>query len=79
MAGMQDTTAQQGQMPAEISEFLADVSEISKVGLDGSRASEEDEQAYAEIVEYLRVGVLSLNQHLVAPSGMVTPTTQMLH
>ena len=74
MAGWQNGAVQRGQMPAEVKEFLADVSEISNVGLDGGRASEEDEAAYAEIVEYLRVGVMLVNQHLVAPQSRPMPT-----
>ena len=83
IAGWHNGATERGQMPAEVKEFLADVSEISNVGLDGSRASEEDEAAYAEIVEYLRVGVMLLNQHFVMSQNvsisMPIPAIQTLH
>ena len=45
-------------------DYLNDISEISQVEFDFRGGSEEDEQAYAEIVEYLRMGALMLYEEL---------------
>lgn len=50
---------------AEVDEFLRDLVEISKVDPDLDEAEEEQsEQAYTEIVEYVRMGVLLINHTL---------------
>lgn len=46
----------------EIGEFLSDVDHIAQAGLDATSPGEDDEVAYTEIVEYLRIGVLLVNQ-----------------
>ncbi len=43
-------------LPEDVREIAGDIAEISRAGTDGGE-SEEDEAAYAEIVEYLRAGV----------------------
>ncbi|HEC19481.1 MAG TPA: YecA family protein [Gammaproteobacteria bacterium] len=52
-------------LPEDAREIANDMLEISRAGssydLEGS---EEDENAYAELVEYLRVGVLLINEEL---------------
>lgn len=48
----------------EADEFLNDLLEISQVGFDTQNAAEEDECAYTEIVEYVRIGVLLMEQEL---------------
>lgn len=48
----------ESSLSTESAEFLADVTEIARAEPDGDTPSEADEEAYAEIVEYLRVGVL---------------------
>jgi len=58
----------------EVQEFLHDVNDIAQVGFDAVDADEEDEQAYNEIIEYLRIGVLMLNQTLQHESGATSPT-----
>ncbi len=52
------------ELPGEADEFIQDVSQIAQLGLDAGDDEESDETAYAEIVEYLRVGVLLLRQTL---------------
>lgn len=65
LAGSPGDAAQTG----EVGEFLRDVAEITRIGLEPA-ADEEDESAYAEIVEYLRVGVLLTYETLNhAPDG----------
>lgn len=45
-------------------EIVADLVEISRVDSDRIEASEEAEVSYAELVEYLRVAVMTLSQEL---------------
>lgn len=51
------------RLPEDINEVLRDFVEISKVDFD-VEGGEEDETAYAEIVEYARTGVLLTYQEL---------------
>ena len=46
------------QYSDEAQEVLADIVKISQGGLDSGEASDEDEAAYAEIMEYVRIGTL---------------------
>lgn len=60
-----------GVLSKESWEFLDDVTDIAQVGFDTDEAGETDETAYAEVVEYLRVGLLMIQQdiqHSTAPS-----------
>ncbi|MDG4595240.1 MAG: UPF0149 family protein [Candidatus Contendobacter sp.] len=61
---------QRGQLSAESQEFLRDATQIAQVGFEIDEASEADEIAYAEVVEYLRVGLLMILEDLCrfAPS-----------
>lgn len=43
-------------LPDDVREIAGDIAEISRAGADGGEG-EEDETAYAELVEYLRAGV----------------------
>ena len=47
-----------------LAEVLRDVTEIARAGLEASGTGEADEQAYAELVEYLRVAVQILYEEL---------------
>ncbi|HEX7965389.1 MAG TPA: UPF0149 family protein [Gammaproteobacteria bacterium] len=62
----------------ETGEVLKDMNEIAQAGFEGED-SDEDETAYAEIVEYVRVGVQLLYEELqpVPPSTM--PASETLH
>ena len=46
-----------GRLPGEVGEIVRDLSEITRVGVDGDQNSESNESAYAELVEFVRVGV----------------------
>jgi hypothetical protein len=48
----------------EVEGFLTDLVEICRLGFDSEAGSEADEEAYMEIVEYVRMGVLLVNQEL---------------
>lgn len=52
-AGLKDIK----KLPEEASEVLQDMLDISKAGYDPEADDEENEEAYAEIVEYIRIGV----------------------
>jgi len=59
-------------LDAEAREFLADVAEIAQVDPTGDDADEDAEAAYAELTEYLRVGILAMRTGATAR----TPSTQ---
>ena len=56
--------AERGELSPESQEFLRDATDIARVGFETDNASEADETAYAEVVEYLRVGLLLVQQDL---------------
>lgn len=53
-------------LPASIDEILRDVANISRAEVDVGDAGEEEEQAYTELVEYLRAGVQLIHDELIA-------------
>jgi len=66
-AGYRDTS----RLPENSREFLADVNNISTAERFDLTSGEEDERAYSELLEYLRVGMLMLIEELrpvAAPS-----------
>jgi uncharacterized protein len=44
------------RLPADVAEILEDFAEISRAGADEGESAEDDEVAYAELVEFVRVG-----------------------
>src|ERR1700761_5071935 len=46
-----------GGLPGEVGEIVRDLSEITRVGVDSDQSLESNESAYAELVEFVRVGV----------------------
>ena len=44
-------------LPEQIAEVVRDLTAITQVGVDSSESEEANEQAYAELVEFVRVGV----------------------
>src|SRR5882757_2635352 len=46
-----------GGLPGEIGEIVRDLTEITRVGVDSGQSEESNESAYAELVEFVRVGV----------------------
>lgn len=51
-------------LPGSVPELLKDLMEISRVEFDIGDSDETDEAAYTEIVEYVRVAVLLINEDL---------------
>ena len=45
------------KLPGEVGEVVRDLTEITQVGVDSSDSEEANESAYAELVEFVRVGV----------------------
>ncbi|MEW6446294.1 MAG: UPF0149 family protein [Pseudomonadota bacterium] len=60
VAGGQDPA----RLPEEAAEVLRDIGQFAQGSFDLGEDSEEDELAYSELVEYLRVGVLLLHETL---------------
>ncbi len=56
--------AEDSQLPDDVFELIQDFTEISRAGFELDSASEEDEDAFAQITEYVRVGVLLINEEL---------------
>jgi uncharacterized protein len=50
--------------PEAVREILGDLVEISRVAFEVGEGTEEDEAAYTELVEYLRVAVLTIREEL---------------
>ena len=44
-------------LPGDVGEIVRDLSEITQVGVDAEEGVESNEGAYAELVEFVRVGV----------------------
>jgi uncharacterized protein len=44
-------------LPGELGEIVRDLTEITHVGVDSEQSEESNESAYAELVEFVRVGV----------------------
>lgn len=55
-----------GKFSGEMAEILGDIQEISQVSSAALENNEEEEQSYAELVEYLRVGVMLFCENLRA-------------
>ena len=53
-------------LQGEAAEILRDLTEITHVGVDPEDGSESNEQAFAELVEFVRVGVQLLYEQLAA-------------
>ncbi len=53
-------------LPGEVGEVVRDFTEISRVEVDGADSAESNESAYAELVEFVRVGVQLVFDELVS-------------
>jgi len=76
-----DITAKKEGLPAEISETLNDIGEIALVNFDGVTTNDEDETAYYELVEYVRLAVLTIYHELKPkrPEPTITSENDLLH
>ncbi|HVF35197.1 MAG TPA: UPF0149 family protein [Candidatus Saccharimonadia bacterium] len=59
-------------LSTEAGEIMGDFARIAATRFDDESGGEEDEQAYAEVVEYVRVGVLLLHNELARSPDSAT-------
>lgn len=59
-------TALERSLSGEVQEFLTDVAEMTRADASGPGVGEAEEEAYAELVEYLRMGVQLIYDELAA-------------
>jgi uncharacterized protein YgfB (UPF0149 family) len=63
------TTPDPGNVSIEAGEIIRDFTEITHVGVDADEQTEENEVAFAEVVEFVRVGVQLLFVELAPARG----------
>ncbi|HEY9198912.1 MAG TPA: UPF0149 family protein [Gammaproteobacteria bacterium] len=56
--------SQDTPLPDDVTELIRDFTDISQVGFDIDDADEDDEVAFSDVVEYVRMGVLLINDEL---------------
>jgi uncharacterized protein len=61
------------RLPGEVGEIVRDFAEITRAGVDGAESEESNESAYAELVEFVRVGVQLLYEELSAARTAPVP------
>jgi uncharacterized protein len=66
-------------LPGDAGEIVRDFTEISRAGVDASQEEESNEAAYAELVEFVRVGVQLLFEELAALRRPPAPAPAPLH
>jgi uncharacterized protein len=66
------------ELSDETNEVLKDLGQVAQAGFEGDEDSDEDETAYAEVVEYVRVGVQLLYEELRAPAE-IAPASDTVH
>ena len=54
----------EGRKPSELTEAINDIIQIAKMSYEQVVASEEDEEAYTELVEFVRMAVVLIYQDL---------------
>lgn len=60
--------------PQDIQEIMSDFNSISQMSTEFDSAGEEDEQAYFEVLEYLRIGAMACYNHFSLIMQQDTPT-----
>jgi uncharacterized protein len=66
-------------LPGEVGEIVRDMSEISRATPGDEEPTETDEQAYAELVEYIRVGVQLIYDELAPLRAAPIPASPHVH
>ncbi|GAB4302070.1 MAG: YecA family protein [Thiohalomonadaceae bacterium] len=74
LGGLKDVT----KMPGDSGEALRDLVQLSRAGSYEVGDSEEDEEAYTELLEYVRTAVLLVNEEL-NPTRAAPQTDPTLH
>ena len=62
------------QMPPDAAEIVRDLGEISRAGVDTQESNEENEAAFAEIVEFVRVGAQLVFEELARQRTLLPAT-----
>ena len=68
-----------GSLPGDVGEIVRDLTEISRVGVDIAQPEESNENAYAELVEFVRVSVQVLFEELEPVRGQPSSPGAPLH
>lgn len=58
-----------GRPASDVTEAIKDIIEIAKMNYDDVVAGEEDEEAYAELVEYVRIAAILIYQEMHEQTG----------
>ncbi len=66
-------------LPGDVGEIVRDFSEISRATGDESESDESNEQAYTELVEFIRVGAQVVFEELQPLRQQAYPETPRLH
>jgi uncharacterized protein YgfB (UPF0149 family) len=70
------------QLPGDAGEIVRDLAEIARASVDAGDDEEVNETAYAELVEFVRVGAQLVHDELAdlrAPSGPRPPASATVH
>jgi uncharacterized protein YgfB (UPF0149 family) len=62
--GFGTAAGQQRKLPPEADEIIRDLTQIAHASAGDTEPTDDDEEDYAEIVEYVRIGVQSLHDEL---------------
>jgi uncharacterized protein YgfB (UPF0149 family) len=63
------TTGDPAEVSVEAAEIIRDFTEITQVGVDADEQTEDNEVAFAEVLEFVRVGVQLLFVELAPARG----------
>jgi uncharacterized protein YgfB (UPF0149 family) len=66
-------------LPVTVREFLRDLVAFTQLDCKLNEADDAEEQSYIEIVEYVRMGVLLVNQELHSASKATVSSQLHLH
>jgi uncharacterized protein YgfB (UPF0149 family) len=67
------------QLPGEVGEIVRDLIEITRAGVDADQDEQANESAYAELVEFVRVGVQLLFEELAGARRPPAAAAAPLH
>lgn len=65
---------QMDELPPNVEEILRDLTHIGRATVDVGENGEEEEEAYAEVVEYVRAGVQLIHDELAEVRAVDAPT-----
>lgn len=78
LTGLKLNNLQTGELPKDIKDAIDDITEIAKMQYEAVVESEEDEEAYVELVEYIRVAVIMIYE-ASHPETANNNTNECLH